>query len=70
MVKYARKQKQTGNTLQLVIKAIINKSDVTDNVGSAFHSSIIRSINHRDIGKGKVSSILFLGTTANQPLIL
>jgi hypothetical protein len=44
-----------------VIKTIINKADVTDNAGSAFRSSIIRSIGHRDIGKGEASRILSSG---------
>ncbi|EFX60656.1 hypothetical protein DAPPUDRAFT_276302 [Daphnia pulex] len=61
MVKYASKQERSGNTLQQVIKTIINKADVTDNAGSAFRSSIIRSIGHRDIGKGEASRILFSG---------
>ncbi len=61
MAKYARKQERSGNTLQQVIKTIINKADVTDNAGSAFRSSIIRSISHHDIGKGEASRILFSG---------
>jgi hypothetical protein len=52
MVKYASKQERSGNTLQQVIKTIINKNYVTDNADSAFLCSIIRSIGHRDIGKG------------------
>jgi hypothetical protein len=39
MVKYASKQERSGNTLQQMIKKIINMADVTDNAGSAFRSS-------------------------------
>ena len=61
MVKYATKQERSGNILQQVIKTIINKAEVTDNTSSAFRSSIIRSIGHRDIGKGEASRIFLSG---------
>ena len=61
IVKYATKSERSGNTLQNVIKTIINDADVTENVASAFRSSVIRSTGHRDIGKGETSRILLSG---------
>ena len=61
MVKYATKSERSGNTLQNVIKTIINNADVTENVASAFRSSVNRSTGLRDIGKGEASCILLCG---------
>ena len=44
-----------------MIKTIINDADVTENVASAFRSSVIRSTGHRDIRKGETSRILLSG---------
>jgi hypothetical protein len=69
IVKYASKQERSGNTLQQVIKTIINKADVTDNAGSAFRSSIIRPLAIVTSGKVKRRAFCFPATTVNHSSI-
>lgn len=61
MAKYASKSERSGNSLQSIIRTIIQKADDNDNTASAIRSAIIKSIGNRDIGQGETSRFLLSG---------
>ena len=61
MVKYASKAERSGSSLQSIIKTIITKAEETKSTASAIRSAIIKTVDHRDIGQGEASRILFSG---------
>ena len=57
----ASKAERSGSSLQSIIKTIITKAEETKSTASAIRSAIIKTVDHRDIGQGEASRILFSG---------
>ena len=61
MVKHTSKGERSGRSLQGIYRSVMQNAQDSDNPVSEMRSLMIRCVDHRDVGGGEASRLIFGG---------